>query len=136
MSGTEMKSFSQIKQILKKVPSERSNDDVQLLKVYFKDNPFFQKYGKENGEKWLTLIYNAMKYESIKQNNYVIRYGEFGTTFYIILKGKVEVRIPVEMKEEFTFRELLVYIFKNYEFIIKNEKSSKMIEIVKFYFPE
>ena len=136
MSAGETKSFSQIKQILKKIPTERSNEDIHTLKTYFKDNPFFQKYGKENGEKWLTLIYNAMKYESIKQNNYVIRYGEFGTTFYIILKGKVEVRIPVTMNEEFTFRELLAYIFKNYEFIIKNENSSKMLEIIKFYFPE
>ena len=136
MSGSEPKTFSQIKQILKKQPVDRSGDDIQALKIYFKDNPFFQKYGKENGEKWLTLIYNAMKYESVKNNNYVIRYGEFGTTFYIILKGKVEVRIPVPMSEEFTFRELLAYIFKNYEFIIKNENSSKMLEIVKFYFPE
>ena len=78
-------SFSQIKQILKKLSSERSYDDIQILKTFFKDNQFFQKYGKENGDKWLSQIYSAIKYERIKQNDYVIRYGEFGTVYYIIV---------------------------------------------------
>ena len=45
MSGSEPKTFSQIKQILKKQPVDRSGDDIQALKIYFKDNSFFQPPG-------------------------------------------------------------------------------------------
>ena len=45
MSVSEPKTFSQIKQILKKQPVDRSGDDIQALKIYFKDNPFYQSPG-------------------------------------------------------------------------------------------
>ena len=61
---------------------------------------------------------------------------EFGSVYYIILKGRVQVRIPIKITEEFSFKELFSYVLLNFEFIIKNEDSSKMLDVIKFYFPE
>jgi CRP-like cAMP-binding protein len=36
---------------------------------------------------------------------------------------------------DFTLRDMMVYVQKNFEFIIKNDKSDKMIEFIKLYFP-
>lgn len=87
-----MISFSQVKLILKKNGNDRKEEDIKNLSEYFKNNAFFKKHGDENGESWLSLIYNSIKYEHIRNDKYVIRFGEFGTTYYIILKGKVQVR--------------------------------------------
>lgn len=129
-------SFSQVKLILKKRQSERSPEEIQHLQNYFSDNAFFQKHEKENGEKSLQLIYSAMKYEYITEDKYVMRIGEFGTTYYIILKGEVEIRIPTPMKLKFLFKDLMKYVLKNFEWIIKNEASDKLMEHIYVYFPE
>lgn len=84
--------FSQVKLILKKPEKEREPTDIANLKLYFKENNFFKKYGQENGENWLNQIYTKIKYESVNKDKYIMRYGEFGSTYYIVLKGKVQVR--------------------------------------------
>ena len=41
------------------------------------------------GLTWLLKQFNINK---IDKGDYVMRYGDFGSTYYIILKGKVEIR--------------------------------------------
>ncbi|CAI2383669.1 unnamed protein product [Moneuplotes crassus] len=122
--------------ILKKPASERSEQNIRDLREYFKENKFFKEQEKENGEAWSEMILKAIKYQKINKGKYVMRFGDFGTTYYIIVKGKVEIRVPNVVNMEFTFKELMIYIHKNHEFIIKNEKSNKLLEIIYVYFPE
>ena len=55
------------------------------------------------------MIKKKLKILSISflNNKNIIEFGEHGTTFYIILKGKVGVRVPVYIEpQEYTLREL------------------------------
>ena len=45
-------------------------------------------------------LYKCMKCEIKKPGESIVKYGEKGTAFYIILSGKVSVRIPVEYSQE------------------------------------
>ena len=83
--------FSQIKLILKKGQLERSAEEIIHLQNYFSDNSFFQQHQKENGEKNLLNLFTTLKYENIKKDKFVMKYGEYGTTYYIVLKGLVEI---------------------------------------------
>lgn len=46
------------------------------------------------------------------------------------------IRIPYEVTQEFTLRDLMAYVHRNFQFIIKNEKSEAMLEVIKTFFPE
>lgn len=48
----------------------------------------------------------------------------------------IKYRVKTEVKMTFTFRELMIFVQKNLEFIIKNEKSDILIDIIATYFPE
>mmetsp|Transcript_30602 Transcript_30602/g.30091 ORF Transcript_30602/g.30091 Transcript_30602/m.30091 type:complete len:83 (+) Transcript_30602:128-376(+) len=82
------------------------------------------------------MILRSITYQKITEGEHVMRFGDFGTTYYIIIKGKVEIRIPNPVTMKFQLRDLMIYISKNYEFIINNEESEVMFETVNMYFPE
>ena len=60
-----------------------------------------------------------LNFESKNKNEYVLRSGEYGTKFYIILRGKVSVRVQTKLDKQFTFRHLLEYLQNEKEWIIK-----------------
>jgi len=82
------------------------------------------------------MLYKVIGYEYHKKNNYVITFGEFGDKFYILVKGSVAVRIPILMTKEFTLRELLEFLVKNQEWLIKNEKIQFLLNIIQDFIPE
>lgn len=82
------------------------------------------------------MIYRAMKILNMHANHNVIEYGEYGMTFYIILKGKVSVKIPVKYNREFTFKELWSFIIQNDKLIVKDNKFDKVLEIIQDLLPE
>lgn len=48
----------------------------------------------------------------------------------------LSIRIPYEVTQEFTLRDLMAYVHRNFQFIIKNEKSEAMLDVIRGYFPE
>jgi signal-transduction protein with cAMP-binding, CBS, and nucleotidyltransferase domain len=83
-------------------------------------------------------MYKAMKYEFYKQDSNVINYGEYGSTFYILLKGSVSVRVPVPLEKEFQFRELIDYLIENKykrgrNIFLKHTFSSNQYNFINFY---
>ena len=55
--------FQDIRRILRKNPMERTDDQIDDLVYYFRNNEFFKKYGEENGESNLRMIYKVMKFQ-------------------------------------------------------------------------
>ncbi|CAI2360861.1 unnamed protein product [Moneuplotes crassus] len=82
------------------------------------------------------MIYKSMLFEGLKKNDFVMKFGELGTKFYIVLKGKVSVRVPSIIEKDFTFKELLTLLDKNYEWVIENEKYQEVLELVQGMIPE
>ena len=82
------------------------------------------------------MIYKAMKILSVSNNRHVIEYGEFGDTFYIILKGKVSVKIPIKISKDFTFKELCSFVCENYHSILKDQKYENALEVIQSFIPE
>jgi CRP-like cAMP-binding protein len=66
----------------------------------------------------------------------VVTYGEFGTTFYILIKGRVSIRIPSIVEKELSFRETLSFLIENKDWTIQNEKLQFLFNIVQDFIPE
>lgn len=82
------------------------------------------------------MIYKSMEFEEIKKNEIVMKYGELGTKFFIILWGKVSVRIPSIVEKDFTFRELLETLNENKEWIIENDKYLDVLILIQQVLPD
>ncbi|CAI2370124.1 unnamed protein product [Moneuplotes crassus] len=128
--------FSDVKKILRKNAAERKYSHIQDLSYYFRNNPYFIKYEEENGLENLHLLYKAMKYQTVGKNKFVIKYGEVGTKFYIILRGSVSVRIPSKITMELSFRGLLEMLVENEAWIVDNEKFGAVLTIIQRLIPE
>lgn len=55
-----------------------------------------------------------MKLEIVPQNDFIIRYGEVGTKFYIIIRGDVSIYIPTKLQQEMNDLQF-------YEFVTQNQ---------------
>ena len=97
-------------------------DDLTIVK----DNGFYDQLKKIAG----TIIY-----QKYNKNRLVIRYGEEGTKFFLLLKGEVQIVLPNRKNVYISLKEfkrylLLLYIYKEFEllrFVIKENKVSQRV---------
>lgn len=82
------------------------------------------------------MLYKVINYELHPKDHYVVKFGDFGTKFYILIKGSVGVRIPSLVEKSFTLRELLQYLVENREWIIINDRLQQLLIIIEDFFPE
>jgi hypothetical protein len=82
--------------ILKKRTSNRSEKDISQLITFFRENKFFADFLNENGREALMDWYRCLKYKKVKEGNYVMKQGDYGDTYYIILKGTAQVSVNME----------------------------------------
>ena len=97
-------------------------DDLTIVK----DNGFYDQLKKIAG----TIIY-----QKYNKNRLVIRYGEEGTKFFLLLKGEVQIVLPNRKNVYISLKEfkrylLLLYIYREFEllrFVIKENKVSQRV---------
>jgi CRP-like cAMP-binding protein len=81
---------------LTKNQRNRTAEDLENLMIATESVFFFQKLRDDN--EGSTSEHRAcckvMEYETFAEGQYVMKYGERGTKFYIILNGKVKVLVP------------------------------------------
>ena len=75
--------------VFQKKPENRSNRDLKLLEKCLENVEFFQKYEKNI----LEQVCKYMTHYHLEKGNMLFEAGTIGTTFYIILKGSVEIWI-------------------------------------------
>lgn len=80
--------------VFQKKPENRSNKDLKLLEKCLENVEFFQKYEKNI----LEQVCKYMTHYHLEKGKVLFETGTIGTTFYIILKGMVEIWI-VSKKE-------------------------------------
>ena len=108
-----------IEEILSK--KHRSENDTYIIKSYLKTlTKFIDILSKdENNDMDLLLskISNDLKLEISKKNNFLMKIGEIGKNFYVILSGKVGVLVPKHYDVIMTKNDYLTHlkILLNYE---------------------
>ena len=86
--------------LLKNINEENTNNSTQKQNINQKD-----KYLK-----LLKYVSEHVSYEPFSSKRLVMRYGELGSKFYIILHGVVSILIPIRVNLQMTFFEFSKYI--------------------------
>ena len=105
---------------------KKTEEEINIIKTYLKSLKKFMellsKYNVEDIDFFLTKIANEIKIEKQKKNNFLMKIGDTGNKFYIILYGKVLVLIPkhfqvlMTKKDYITHLKLLKFLGENYLF--------------------
>lgn len=86
---------------MKKRKKEKTNRDIKGLITYFQDNNFFKNLLNERGLKALQELYKELLYFYTKEGEFVMKEGEIGYTYYIIVQGTVEILINAKQTKSF-----------------------------------
>ena len=94
-------------------PAKNFNDII-ILNTFLKQKENFMNLFKiDNGidiNLLLTKISSNLKLKTINKNFFVFHVGEEGNLFYIILKGKVSVLVPKQIKIHMSFEQYKIHL--------------------------
>ena len=133
-----------------KSAKQRDIRDISLISLYLVQMKKFMKIFGDNFTSikdtgyfdQLKKISSTIIYEKFNKNRIVVKHGNEGKKFFLILKGEVQVLLPtkknVRMKQnEFKRYMLLLFIYKEYELlrlVIKENKVNETIFNASYYF--
>ena len=87
----------------------KNSNDILILNTFLKQKENFMNLFKIDNEfdnnLLLTKISSNLKLKTINKNSFVFHVGEEGNLFYIILKGKVSILIPKQIKIHMSFEQ-------------------------------
>ena len=87
----------------------KNSNDILILNTFLKQKENFMNLFKiENdfdNNLLLTKISTNLKLKTINKNSFVFHVGEEGNLFYIILKGKVSILVPKQIKIHMSFEQ-------------------------------
>jgi hypothetical protein len=98
-----------IKSLEAKKEIERTEEDINNIQTYLNTLLYFRRlklFDPVNVDNTVIKISKCIKYVSIPKNNYVLKLGEKGNAFYLILKGKVSIMVVEYKKGIFNYRRL------------------------------
>ena len=87
----------------------------------------------------MNVVFKSMKYTQYPKNHIVFRYGDKGDLYYIILKGKVSVKIPIKNEVQMNDFQFLEMILADKDIVNSGDKSNpadKVFDHLKQYGPE
>ena len=86
----------EILKILNTPSHKRTSQDVVKLMHHTKDAKFFKELTVKSSPAAHLACCQNMFYEFCREGEYIFRYGEKGTKFYIIISGRIGVQIPIK----------------------------------------
>ena len=115
---------------LKKAPNTRTKEEIKLAAKYLSEHyQYFIKLKEaKESEKKIEKIVKYVKLEIFLEDETIIKYGEFGDKFYIILKGSVSIYKPIYIETQLSpieFSNLLIKIRDEEKDAIKYERLIK-----------
>ena len=143
-----IKNLEIIKLILsKKIKTET---EIFIIKTYLNNLHNFISVIKENKDEEINIdsLLNKMaqdlKCENFKENSFLMKVGEIGKTFYVILSGSVEILVPKQIEVYMTKNEyinhlkLLNVYYENYllEKTLSLNNEILIIEKEKYFIEE
>jgi hypothetical protein len=86
--------------ILSKEKQKRTKQEITILCKFLSDNYEYFKKIKDLGElNKLEKLVSVLDFWVFKKNNVIIKYGDIGDKFYVLLKGSVGVYKPIYIKK-------------------------------------
>ena len=122
-----------IKSLESKKEIERTNEDIENIQIYLNTLLYFRRlklFDPVNVDNTVINISKVIKYVSIPKNNYVLKLGEKGNAFYLILKGKVSIMVAEYKKVYLNIDDYLIFLLKLYYFK-ENELLKETISLNK-----
>ena len=138
-----------------KPEKNRDVKDIALISLYLSQMKKFMKLFSDNFNsvedpfhfEHLKRISNTIMYNKFEKNRIVVKFGEEGKKFFLILKGEVQVILPTKKSVSMRQREykrylFLLYIYKEYEMlklVIKDNKlnqKSDMFDPSQYFFSD
>ena len=129
-----------------KPQKEKDIKDIILISIYLVQMKKFMKlFGddlstiKDNGfYEQLKKIAEKIIYQKFNKDRLVIRYGEEGNKFYLLLKGEVHVILPIRKTVYISLKEfkrymLLLFIYKEFEILRMVIKENRVNQRVGFF---
>ncbi|CDW73238.1 cyclic nucleotide-binding domain containing protein [Stylonychia lemnae] len=110
--------YKMIKNILKKLPKDRTEDDIKSLEIYLSTNQFFEKLQQQCDKEALHEAMRALQIQCLRTNSIVFQFGDFGDEFFIILNGKVSVQVPTQINLVCNQRDLMSYLVENFDLMM------------------
>ena len=105
-----------------KKPRRTYQENQVFISYLFNLSPFNQiiseSAGKAGEDIIRTLSY-SLKYEYIKQNNIVFKYGDVSDKYYLILRGQVDMIVPNE-------EEVMLNEIEYYDYLLKLREYNEM----------
>ena len=108
-----------IKSLESKKEIERNDEDLENIQIYLNTLLYFRRlklFDPVNVDNTVINISKVIKYVSIPKNNYVLKLGEKGNAFYLILKGKVSIMVAEYKKVYLNIEDYLIFLLKLYYF--------------------
>lgn len=81
---------------LRKRPKDRTEKEIMMLVDFTTTNKFFKDKFEHVGDPYHREVCRRMQHRVCRADEYIIRQGEVGDEFYIIMKGKVRVQLEPE----------------------------------------
>ena len=105
-----------IMELLQKEPMQRTKIENRILSEHLTEKyEFFKKFKKEPSI--LEKLVSVLHFEIFKAKEIIIKFGEEGDKFYILLHGKVILYKPTYTEKRMTLKNYLLYLHN-----IRNEE--------------
>eukprot|EP00347_Sterkiella_histriomuscorum_P010422 403376361 len=96
-----------LKEIMSCLGKEQTNEDITFMKDYFSKFLFMEDVVK--GEDTYRFIFQIMKHQYFEKDATIFNYNDQGDLFYIILQGRVSIKVPKTSVQELNHQEFLEY---------------------------
>ena len=77
-----------------KPPRERTERDLEEMEAFFREYPIFKELRSERDRDTILRAFQDMRLRTHRQGDAVVRFGEVGQEFFVVLQGRVSVRVP------------------------------------------
>jgi CRP-like cAMP-binding protein len=120
--------FKAIIAVISKPKHERTKFDIRMLSQFLCERyNFFKKLKDQSDFEKLEALAGVLNLEYYSKGDKIIRYGEEGTKFYVVLKGSVLVTRPAFREVQWCLKEIIIYL-NNLKFNEKDERKLKRVE--------
>ena len=117
---------------MQKPSRDRSNLDIHIIQHYLRQTELNKKGNcSEDNQKFQNLLYFIalnVHYVYLEKSNILFNQGEYADSFYILLKGKINVLRNNNYKKELSAEEYLNLVYKIYN---KKQLKTKALMTIK-----